>query len=274
MSAETVERIPTREDEAAAALASAEAVTVLARRMYGGVPRRGGVIHPTAVWHPEGDDGGMDRCYRVLKIETETPRCHHDAFALSLCRARADAIVTTGKNLRAEPTLTHAPLGSPKTREALAAWRRRRGKEGVPVALVLSSGRDLDLDHPLFQESAEAVVFTGEKGVARLKAAAKTRGIRVVSDPFPDIRRAVAWLQRQGHGTISIEAGPSTSVELYKPPLMVEEVLLSVYRGPLAEALRGGEFLPPDRLKQAFPHVSAAYPVVTQDGEWRFYRYG
>ena len=274
MSAEAEERILAVEDEEAAELISVEAVTRLARRMYGGMPRRGGVIHPTAVWLPSAEPGEEDRRYRVLKIQADTPKCHHDAFALSLCRARADAILTTGKNLRAEPTLTHGPLGSAMTAKALAAWRSRRAKEAVPVGLVLTSGRGLDLDHPVFQAPGQSVIFTGDEGAAHLKEAAKQRGIRVVSDPFPDVRRAIAWLQRQGHGTISIEAGPSTSVELYKPPVMVEEVLLSVYRGPLAESLRGGEFLSPERLKKHFRHASADYPVATADGEWCFYRYG
>jgi riboflavin biosynthesis pyrimidine reductase len=272
----TTETTPERADSEAVELPTAEAVADLARELYGGVPRGGGVIHPTAVWHPgEAGDAGeaADVPYRVLKIREATPKCHHDAFALSFCRARADAIVTTGKNLREEPALTHDYLGSAATRQGLAAWRRQQRKASPPLNLILTSGRGLDFDHPFFDGPGKTVLFTGEKVAAKVKSAAVARGVRVVEDPFPDVRRAVAWLQRQGCGTLSIEAGPSTSTQLYKPPRMVDEVLLSVYEGSLAPEIRGGEFLAPEALGRAFLHRSSGCPVRTQDGLWNLYRY-
>ena len=259
------------DDAEAAELTSVKAVSALARRMYGGDPRSGGVIHPTAVWQPAGDAV----CYRVLKITGATPRSHHDAFALNLARARADAILTTGKNLRQEPELTHGFLGSRRTGQALAGWRREvRARSEPPWSVVLTSGRDVDLDHPLFAGPGQAVLYTGEDGAKRLRDGAVQRDIRVVADPLPDLRRAVAWLQRQGLGTISIEAGPSSACDLYKHTRMVEELLLSEYQGPLPAKLRGGEFLKAEALAQMFPCRSKDFTVSTTEGEWRFRRHG
>ena len=59
------------------------------------LPRAAGVLHVAAVWAERPDR------LTVLEITAQTPKSDDDAFALSLARARADAVLTTGAILRA-----------------------------------------------------------------------------------------------------------------------------------------------------------------------------
>ena len=246
-------------------LETARDVARLACEVFGTEPRTLGVLHPAAAWR-EGER------LRSLIIGPQTPKCSLDAFSLNLARARADAVVTTGRILRCEPTLTHDLQGPGGMSEALARWREDLLGEARPlVSLVLTSGQDLDLDHPLFRGSGRSVIFTAEEGRRRLAGAATERGIEVVASPEPGLRAAIRFLQRRGAKTISVEAGPGTSRELYLAPLMVDELFLSLYGAPtLPEVLRGGDLPPRQQLAAQFRGLAAFFQG---EGDWSFYRY-
>ncbi len=229
-----------------------------------------GIIHATAVWCRPG--GGI----LTLNINADTPPSGHDKFVLNLARARADAILTTGKVLREEPSVTPFLIGSADQLAPLLDWRRvALGKEGHPLALVLTSGRSLDLDHPFFRSPIPAIVFTGHYAASDIMPAALERSIEVVSHAAPSITAAVAFLQKEtASGTVAIEAGPSTSLQLYHPPLMVDELLLSEFLGPaLPRSVQGASFLEPAAIEEAFPFQSEPYSVEEPSGPWRFQRW-
>ncbi len=229
-----------------------------------------GILHVTAVWR-DGNESLL-----TLKINQDTPRCEHDTLVLSMTRARADAIVTTGRILRSEPHLRLELLGPARVTAALHAWRREiLGKAAPPWGLVLTSGRNLDLGHPLLASWARPVIFTSRDGYQRLHPAAAERGIEVIGVDEPSLRGALAWLRdERGARTISVEAGPTTSSRLYETPAVVDEVLLSVFEAPeLCHTVRGQPFLSLAVLRQRFAHRSAGFRVATADGSWLFQRF-
>jgi len=248
-------------------LATAADVVAMAERLYGapltpGDGRR--VIHPTAVWRR--GDGALV----TLKINDATPKSAHDFFVLNLCRARADAIVTSGKILREESDLRHDLQGPAK--DALQAWRRDElGKTAPPVSLVLTSGRGLDLRHLLFRGATRPVVYTSHEGAERLAGA----DVEVVAAAAPSLRGALAELEeRYGARVISIEAGPSSTAALYEPPPAVDELLLSVYEErEIPERVRGGAVLEPRRLAALFARPRPPYRTPAASGRWSFARY-
>lgn len=251
-------------------LETAADVSAALERIYGAPPVATGVIHPTAVW--DGEEGRLV----TLEINDRTPRSAHDFFLLNAARARADAILTTGKILREEPELEHRLQGPERVPEALAAWRAQTlGKQQPPVTLVLSSGRDLDLEHPLFRSWTRPVVYTSREGQWRLESRAADCGVELAGVDLPTARGAVEFLRRSfGAATVSIEAGPSVSRRLYRDPPVVDELLLSVFHAPaLDKAVRGAEFLPRRRIEGLFGGGSPPYRVATGDGEWRFRRF-
>jgi riboflavin biosynthesis pyrimidine reductase len=261
---------PLHNDLEIAELGSAEEVVVQVKKIYGGDLCSTGLVHGTAVWH-----GGAG-AYVTLEIKPETPRCLHDLFALGLSRARADAILTTGKILRQEPQLTHTLVGPAQVPSALAAWRREvLGKESAPVTLVLTSGKDLDLAHPLFHSGTRAVIFTTREGQWALESQAANHGVEVVGVENPGAHSAVEFLRREfGAATISIEAGPSVSRQFYEPPLRVDELLLSVYEASrIPQSVEGGFFLPRPDLERFFRKRSAPYGVKTEGGSWSLRRF-
>lgn len=226
-----------------------------------------GVVHVTSVWM---DD---DRSLVTLRIDEHAPKSELDFFALNLCRARADAIVVTGKILRDEPTVSHDLQGPGTLPQALADWRRRRlGKEKPPISLVLSSGRDLDLDHPLFHGATRPVIYTGPEGGERLAEGARARGIGLAAHPEVNLDRAIELLLHMGARTISIECGPRTSAALYRSPLGVDELMLSVYEGQLAEHSRGTVLMSADQLLETMIPTQPPVRCRTQDGTWAFER--
>lgn len=250
-----------------ARLATAADVAAMVERLYGDpltppdAPRQ--VIQPAAVWRR--GDGALV----TLRINDATPRSAHDFFVLNLCRARADAIVTSGKILREEADLRHDLQGP--ARDALAAWRRGLGKPAPPISLVLTSGRGLDLAHPLFGGGTRPVINTSREGGERLAGA----DVEVVAVAEPSLRGAIVELgERYGARTISIEAGPSSSAALYEPPLAVDELLLSVYEeSEIPERVRGGDFLGPERLEALFERPRPPYRTLAPSGRWSFARY-
>ncbi|HBQ17839.1 MAG TPA: hypothetical protein DEF51_44195, partial [Myxococcales bacterium] len=90
-----------------------------------------------------------------------------------------------------------------------------------------------------------------------------------VDDPSP--REAVAWLRARA-GSVSIEAGPSIAVPLYDPPLVIDELLLSVFEGEIDPRARGRAFLDASALSDRLRLVSEAR-VDEPSGPWRFTRW-
>jgi riboflavin biosynthesis pyrimidine reductase len=234
-----------------------------------GVPQ---ILHVAAVWaRPDGTSA-------VMRITEETPRSAHDFFALNLARARADAIVITGKILREEANLHYATQGPGSSGAALARWRREKlGKSSPPVLLVLT-GRPLDLDHPALRGDLPVVIYTTEAS-ARVTAERADSSIEVVGAGSPSLRGALEHLSAgRGCRTISIEAGPSTSLGLYEP-LAVDELMLSRFHGDaLPEHIVGGDFPGPRTLESLFParhdHPRIREANVSEpSGRWSFARY-
>ncbi|ACY18605.1 hypothetical protein [Haliangium ochraceum] len=258
-------RAPTGPRTAAAPSTAAEVETLLGQ-MYGEVPGPGpSVIHVAAVWQPDATR------YVSLAIGSAAPVSALDGFALAAARARADAIVTTGANLRAEPALRHQLAGPAAA--ALSEWRREHlGKRTRPVSLVLSRGARLPLAHPLLR-AADAVVFTGHAGARALADA----GLCAVAADAPGLTAALAYLREQrGCATILVEAGASTTRALYAPgedagPL--DELLLSVFAGAeLPPEAQAGAFASPAAVRARLPRRSAGRQEHTPRGTWRFER--
>ena len=92
---------------------------------------------------------------------------------------------------------------------------------------------------------------------------------------MPSITAAVAFLQKEmGSDTVAIEAGPSTSLQLYRPSLTVDELLLSEFLGPtLPPLVKGAPFLDPEAIERAFPGRSEPYAVEEPSGLWWFRRW-
>ena len=226
-----------------------------------------GVLHVAAVWGEAADR------FRVLRIGPDSPRSATDEFALGLARVRADAILTTGRILRDEPDTTHALPGREAGR--LAAWRREcRLRREPPLSVVLSSGRELDLGHPLFAQARRALVLTTQQGAARLAEPARRRGVEVLARARPGPRDSLALLRERGFRSISVEAGPSSARALYEDPIAVDELLLSVYRGAAPpDSVRGAAFPDPDRLRRHFYVPAPAWEVREASGRWAFSRH-
>ncbi len=239
---------------------------------FGEVPgEREGVLHVAAVWRPPSADRNV-----VMRICDRTPRSEVDTLLLDLARARADAIVTTGRILREEPHLSHDLQGKPGVRAALHAWRRQElSLSQPPWLLVLTSGRDLDPAHPAFHATARPIVFCPESSAAEVARRVGHASIEVVGHPVPDLRVAVDYLRyRRGSRRITIEAGPSTAAEVYRAPALVEELLLSVFlAGSIPDSLAGGELPPPAEIERVLGPQRAAFTVEESSGRWRFEHY-
>jgi riboflavin biosynthesis pyrimidine reductase len=244
-------------------------VAALGRELLGDDPMRAGrVLHVASVWR----DG--DGVARVLRIGPKTPRSRHDAFLLALARARAEAIVTTGKILREEPALTHGLLGPPGLRAALAAWRRERLVLALdPWLLVLSSGRGLDPRHPAFHAPLRPLLFVPAAAAMGLRERFAETDVRVASVPEPDVRLALDHLGRLGARRITIEAGPTTARVLYQEPVRVDELWLARFEGEQpAEAVIGEPFVDDAALAAALPQASAGVTRDEPSGRWSFAR--
>jgi riboflavin biosynthesis pyrimidine reductase len=242
--------------------AAVQRIETRLRSLYGSPPGEVAVLHVAAVWRARGGE------LRVLRSGAEAPASDTDAFALSLARARADAILTTGRILREEPRVTHDYLPIPE-RADLAVWRRLAlGLREPARSAVLTRGREIDLDHPLFGAEPRPWILTSPEAAARLRPEAAARGVEAVGlDPL-HVRHALRELARRGMRCVSIEAGPETALELYAQPLAIDELMLSVYEGPLAAAAIGPAFLEQGRIEALLPHASAPHRAEA----WSFQR--
>ncbi len=228
-----------------------------------------GVIHVTSVGR--GEDGRL----HVIAIGEGSPRSSSDRFLLGLARARADAILTTGAILRAEPSLRCTMGGSPEETRALWAWRRERlAKHDPPLRVVLTRGADFPPKHPFLRPPGPVLVLTGATSSLALRAL-RSRRFAVEKRAHPSLRDAIAYLRHErGLATIDVEVGPSTAAGLYGSPPLVDELLLSIFEERiLAPQLRAGPFLDPARLEALLEPCGAATPHQERSGRWTFQRY-
>ncbi len=253
-------------------VADATGVAVQLAALVGREPLTDGVLHTVAV-----GDGGAALPV-VMRIVAATPKSGHDFFLLNVARARSQAIITTGRILREEPdldfSLDSTRVGAGSLGRALALYRLSQVGAEPPVVLVLTSGRDpAILGHPGLEGAVQPLVYTTTEGGRRLASEATARGIEVAATESPDVRGAIGELRRRGLGRISVEAGPSTALDLYSPPVLIDELLLSQFEGgPVPEAVRGRPFLDRERLTASFVLV-AECAVDEPSGRWRFARY-
>lgn len=250
-------------------LQNADAVDDAVRTLFGAghdVFLGSGLLHVTSVWRKD------PKTHLTLRIGPHAPPSPIDFFLLNLCRARADGIVTTGRILRQEPELSHRLQGPAAA--GLEDWRRKRQQKTTPpVSLVMTSGRDLDFHHPLFEGPGRVLIYTDPQGAWEVESRATDVGAEVVADPAPSPRGAVDVLRRQlGCATISIEAGPSVSRQYYEPPVIVDELVLSIYTADhLAPQARGTRQIPPEDLRRLLRRPTAPY-VDPAEPDWEFHR--
>ena len=207
----------------------------------------------------------------TILINEHSPRSDLDFLALHISRARADAIVITGKILRDEPNLSFDLRADPRWGDALLNWRERRwGLFDPPWLLILTGRGELDFDHPVFHGWARPIIFTNDRAAARKLAAAPCP---VVADEAPDIRRAIRHLQvARDCECVSIEAGPSTVRALYERPMVIKELLLSVYLEPsLDERAQGAPLISLSEVRALFRTETCT--VHREEGRhWSFHR--
>ena len=239
-----------------------------AAEAFFGLPRleRPKLFQSIATWHePNSED------LITIAINEYGPQSSLDFFSLHLGRARTDAIVITGKILRDEPFLHYGLKNKPQWKQALTQWREVRwGLYENPWLLILTSGRDIDFNHPIFSSPVRPLFYTSEQGASRYLSDCP---YPVITDSQPDIRSAIEHLhQEQQCSCVSIEAGPSTSRQLYTTPIMVDEVLLSIYQGPVLNPLaRSKTFFSMNQLKQGYTVISRV-SMQDESGPWTFCR--
>jgi riboflavin biosynthesis pyrimidine reductase len=246
-------------------------VSTLSEHIYGAnVSSHAGVGHIAAVWRDP--HGG----HHSLRLTADAPGSTYDQFALGLSRARADAILTTGKILRSEPGLTHDYLGPSTLRHALAEWRMRSlGKTESARSVILTSGERLPRSHPLFRGTTRPMIVTSSEGARRLGAWAAAADVQVVAMAEPSAEQALRYLaETMGARALSIEAGPHTALPLYRSPTLVDELWLSTYLGPsVATSVLGPAFLDAASLDAAFPRRATPFKVNEPSGPWQFQRF-
>lgn len=220
------------------------------------------VLHLTAVE----DENGQNN---VIKINGRNPKSEYDGALLSFSRAIVDGIIATGKILREEPHLTHQPF--PKFREALSNFRiEELGKTEQPYSLIITSGSNLQFEHPIFQ--GRVIIYTRKD--AEIEIPSSLENVTIERDENPDIRKAIKLLQdKYNANRISIEAGPSTNAQLYEEPLGVDSLWLSRFSGELDPSARGDEFKSNKMLEKLMKPTSQPIKVEEESGPWSFQRY-
>ena len=248
-------------------LTDAASVDRAARALFGSpLDTRPAVSHSFAAW-----SAGDDVPLTTIRINEQGPKSELDFLALHMGRARADAIIITGKILREEPNLSYDLRADPRWGDALLSWRERHwGLCDPPWLLILTSGRDLDFNHPVFRGWVRPIIFTTDRAAERKLAAAPCP---VVADASPDIRRAIQHLHvTRECECVSIEAGPSTVRSLYERPVAVKELLLSVYvESSLDERARGEPLVKLSEVRRMFRSETSA-THRGQGQHWSFHR--
>ena len=237
------------------------------RALFGSpLDTRPAVSHSFAAWR-----SAPGEPLTTININEHGPKSELDWLALHISRARADGIIITGKILRDEPNLRYDLRADPRWGDALAAWRERRwGICEPPWLLILTASGDIDFDHPVFHGWCRPLIFTSDRTASRKLAAAP---VPVISDADPNIRSAIRHLHLgRDCESVSIEAGPSTARTLYERPMVVKELLLSIYQEPeLDERAKGEPLVALSEVRRLFHNeTSAAHRDAGQ--HWSFYR--
>lgn len=201
------------------------------------LPARG-VLHSVhAVRAPDGR-------LHALRIDAQAPKSETDWFVLSLCRARADVVLTSAENLRREPQLSHRLVGP--WAGALQTYRSERlGKAAAPSVAILTRRGGLPATHPVWQDGTRKLVLTPPEAAASVER--ELGGLaQVVAIPQLRPETACEALTQRGFGLISVEAGPSTASSLYtaRPP-RISELWLTRWQSAPADAELAGA-LPED----------------------------
>jgi riboflavin biosynthesis pyrimidine reductase len=165
--------------------------------------------------------------------------------------------------------MRRAPLG-PRRRP----WRTTGGSSGRdarPWLVVLTRGAGLPLTHPVFHDGqTRPLIYAPREAAERLRAVAPCEVLG--SDGDASLAGLVAALRARGARTVSFEAGPSTTRELYTgdAPLL-DELCLSAFLGTLPHGAQLAEALPalPPALTLAGPERQVHAP----SGPWAFARY-
>ncbi|MGD8825394.1 MAG: hypothetical protein PVI24_10460 [Myxococcales bacterium] len=248
-------------------LTDAGSVDQAARSLFGSsLDRRPAVSHSMAVWN-----AGENAPLTAIRINEHSPKSDLDFLSLHIARARADGLIITGKILRDEPKLRYDLRADGRWGNALVSWRERRwGLFEPPWLLILTKSGEFDFSHPVFHGWGRPLIFTTDRTATRKLAAAPCP---VVSDEAPDLQRAIQHLQVMREcECVSIEAGPSTVRSLYERPMLVKELLLSVYLGAsLDERARGEPLIELSKLRAMFRSETSA---THRDREqyWSFHR--
>ncbi len=210
---------------------------------------------------------------RVLKITKETPRSRVDFLVLNACRAWADVIVTSGRNLRLEGGLSYdlAQLGA--DRELVDSWCSDRPPADVAY---LTSGRDIPLRHPAIDTLRKSLFVTSREGGRRLLDQSREqdvgREVDLLTLDEVGPREAVVALQQRNYRRVSIELGPSTAGELHRAPSCVGQLLLSTFLEQSPPELVGGSLLERSELEQRF-RLTNGVELPQESGRWRFERW-
>ncbi len=225
-----------------------------------------GIVQVAATWRAP--DGAL----RVIRIAEGAPPSETDHFLLRAARMRSDAIVTTGKILRDEPTLTHDEVDP-----ELLAWRRNElGRVLPPLTTLLSSGLDIDFRHPLLGRVPPPLLTLPVENAeaATTEAAAAGRNVEIIAREHPGLRDTLSVLAGRGCRLALVETGPSTASELYEGVPAVDELWLSVFEEPeLPTPYVGEAFATESRLHEVFDCTSRPCSRSEASGRWSFQRF-
>jgi riboflavin biosynthesis pyrimidine reductase len=265
-------------------LAAVEAIDRRLAALYGEVDWRHaqGIVHVLAL-------GGPNRS--VIAIGPRAPRSATDRFVLGAARARADAILTTGAILRAEPDLVIRAGSSIQEDRTLLEWRRvRLGRAPNPQRrIVLSGSGAFAPDHPALA-GASGFVWTSARGRERLGDRVQALDVLVAEGEASGIRGALAHaLSLPGVETILVEAGPTASAALYdldsassvkvaaggpaKVSPQLDELLLSHSESELHPAAVGPDFVDAEGVDRVLGPAISTVRVNEPSGSWRFMRH-
>ncbi len=249
---------------------------------------RSGVVHVTSVFPVSVTvahaDCFSDLTYHTIRIAPRSPKSIFDAFMLSLTRASADFVIATGKIVRCEPDYTVeclSPFGP-----ALEDWRTSvLHRAAPPQSVVLTAQPDVDVSHVLFQRAKKplpstqnacgseelrdkpypVVLFTNAQVAPQLERLISSSlpsdcsCVSVQAHPQCSISTAVDYCLKRPDATISIEAGPRSSLDLYRcRPIRVDTLLLSIYHGAVSDT----QPAPADEESKCAMHVQSASAVL------------
>lgn len=197
--------------------------------------------------------------YRTIKTHHQSPKHTFDTFMLNLARASADAIVITGETIRTEPQLTMRLFGP--YRSILQQYRNTVCDKPQPADIIVLT-RDsskIDAQHPILHTEHRVKYYSTTQRAALYHC-----------------------LQhyKSNYDSISIEAGPNTTLPLYQSvvagectDVSVDNLMLSLYSGRLPDGQlvstrHSTEFvLNSSVVSRLFPHSQC---TETELGDWQF----